>query len=303
MKSNNILRITILPAILLVVASFTITQKPNDKGKDKTQEQSGGKGNDRQDKGNDDNGSERKKSEGENQSAGNNEQSGKGKDQQDRKNDQQGKGSDHKEKGNDHKGKGDDDYGKDKSAENAKYKHDDDGKKGRGDGNYEKMNGKRDADIDWNVNNRSDRKLPKDHKKVTVCHKPDGNGANGVNISISENALKAHLNHGDQAGNCNIDYSDRWSTNYVKSRENVYNSYEQSWETMSYSEALLKLAAEKLLGIKTNLSQTRSTLSTQEIQRREALIFELENNRNSLDTQLGVTRQQLNSDVNIIIKL
>jgi hypothetical protein len=72
---------------------------------------------------------------------------------------------------------------------------------------------------------------------------------------------------------------------------------------MSYSEALLKLAAEKLLGIKTNLSQTRSTLSTQEIQRREALIFELENNRNSLDTQLGVTRQQLNSDVNIIIKL
>ena len=174
----------------------------------------------------------------------------------------------------------------------------------RGNGNSRKMNGRRDANINWSLSNFEDRKRPKDQKKVTVCHNPsNGNNNNGVTIRISENALNAHLNHGDRMGACNIDYSDRWSENYVKARENMYNTYEQTWETMSYSEALLRLAAEKLLGIKSSLATQRSTLSPFEIQRREALIFNLQNNMNALDSQIGVTRQRLYSDVNIIIAL
>ena len=38
--------------------------------------------------------------------------------------------------------------------------------------------------------------------KVTVCHVPPGNPANFHDITISENALQAHLNHGDFVGSC-----------------------------------------------------------------------------------------------------
>jgi hypothetical protein len=174
----------------------------------------------------------------------------------------------------------------------------------RGNGNSKVKNGNRDADIDWNLRDFANRRHPKDQKKVTICHNPSTESSNnGVTINVSENALQAHLNHGDQRGNCNINYSDRWSDRYVKSRENVYNRYEQTWETMSYSEALLRLAADKLLGIRSNLDRSRSTLTPDEIQRREALILDLQNNVYSLENQLGQTRQQLDSDVNIIIQL
>ena len=33
--------------------------------------------------------------------------------------------------------------------------------------------------------------------KITVCHKPPGNVANCHEISVSMNALQAHLDHGD----------------------------------------------------------------------------------------------------------
>ena len=38
--------------------------------------------------------------------------------------------------------------------------------------------------------------------KLTVCHVPPGNPANFHDITISENALQAHLNHGDFVGSC-----------------------------------------------------------------------------------------------------
>jgi len=39
-------------------------------------------------------------------------------------------------------------------------------------------------------------------KKVFVCHIPPGNHFNAHTIWISENALKAHLAHGDVLGKC-----------------------------------------------------------------------------------------------------
>jgi hypothetical protein len=38
--------------------------------------------------------------------------------------------------------------------------------------------------------------------KVTICHVPPGNPGNFHDISVSENASQAHLNHGDLEGSC-----------------------------------------------------------------------------------------------------
>ena len=38
--------------------------------------------------------------------------------------------------------------------------------------------------------------------KVDVCHIPPGNPANAHTINVSENAVKAHLAHGDTLGAC-----------------------------------------------------------------------------------------------------
>ncbi|MFV9646532.1 MAG: hypothetical protein ACNYWU_11980 [Desulfobacterales bacterium] len=38
--------------------------------------------------------------------------------------------------------------------------------------------------------------------KITVCHVPPGNPSNFHDITISENALQAHLDHGDFVGSC-----------------------------------------------------------------------------------------------------
>jgi hypothetical protein len=39
-------------------------------------------------------------------------------------------------------------------------------------------------------------------KKVTLCHVPPGNPAQGQTISVAEAAVSAHLAHGDQTGPC-----------------------------------------------------------------------------------------------------
>jgi cysteine-rich repeat protein len=39
-------------------------------------------------------------------------------------------------------------------------------------------------------------------KKVTICHVPRGNPANAHTITVDEHALRAHVAHGDQLGEC-----------------------------------------------------------------------------------------------------
>jgi 5'-nucleotidase len=48
----------------------------------------------------------------------------------------------------------------------------------------------------------------KGNAKVEVCHIPPGNPSNYHTIRISEKALKAHLAHGDVAGDCNTVFPD-----------------------------------------------------------------------------------------------
>jgi hypothetical protein len=40
------------------------------------------------------------------------------------------------------------------------------------------------------------------NKKVTICHIPPGNPDNAHTIRVSENAVDAHLAHGDELGKC-----------------------------------------------------------------------------------------------------
>lgn len=39
--------------------------------------------------------------------------------------------------------------------------------------------------------------------KIVICHVPPGNPNNRHTIEVSQNALQAHLDHGDYIGSCN----------------------------------------------------------------------------------------------------
>ncbi|MFD2823697.1 hypothetical protein ACFS5M_08455 [Lacinutrix iliipiscaria] len=41
------------------------------------------------------------------------------------------------------------------------------------------------------------------NEKITICHIPPGNPENSHEITVSINALNAHLAHGDTIGKCN----------------------------------------------------------------------------------------------------
>lgn len=289
MRTKTILRIAILPLLAVSVLAFTVGPfQKDEKGNkgNKPQQQDSNKGNGKS-------GSNNGKSDRNN---GNDKSNAKGNDRVDFKHRGNNEnGNKQKSHGNE-KSAGNKNNGKSKDYFKIKGNH-------RGNGNSKNLNGKRDLDINWGFNDYANRKRPKNQKKVTICHKPSTNASkSGVTISVSENALEAHRNHGDEIGNCN-NYPSGWDDNYIKSRENVFSVYEQTWERMSYSEALLQLALQKLVGARTNLNRDRLQLSSTEIQRREALIYDLENNTTLLDTQLGVTRQRLDSDVNIIVQL
>lgn len=271
---TNLLKITIAPALLFAVLSFTILQPGNGKGNKDQSHKGNGKGeNGKEDRGRE---NDHQPGEKENQSDGKH-PNGSG------KND---KRDEHADNGPHGKGNSD----KNMHAENGK---------GNMKGSKENIHWGFDDGIDWNFSNFASRKHPKDLKKVSICHQTGGSYP--VNITVSENAVQAHLKHGDQIGNCNFNFGG-WPKNYITSREDVYNSYENTWESMSYSEALLKIAMDKLLGVKTDLNNNRSRLSAQEIQRRELLIMDLQNNTNALNSQLGTTRQAL-SGINININL
>jgi len=45
-----------------------------------------------------------------------------------------------------------------------------------------------------------------DDGKVTICHIPPGNPDNAHTIRVSENAVDAHLDHGDTLGECKEKY-------------------------------------------------------------------------------------------------
>ncbi len=141
--------------------------------------------------------------------------------------------------------------------------------------------------VDWFPNQKYyEFKNSKDFKKVTICHKPNGSEY-PVTISVSENALKAHLNHGDYIGECKDWDRSKYSDNYWSTRTNYYNQYVQTTETLSLGQQLLALAINKLTNSQQQLTAQRPNLTSSQISDRELAIINLQNDtydlRNSLD--------------------
>ena len=95
--------------------------------------------------------------------------------------------------------------GKNKQKDNKDFKEKDNN--GQGDDknkNNDKLKFEKDVfyGYNWNDDDFRDRKRYKKQDKVTICHKMNRNGEPGVAISVSENAVKAHMNHGDVVGDC-----------------------------------------------------------------------------------------------------
>lgn len=138
----------------------------------------------------------------------------------------------------------------------------------------------------WTGQNYYDVKYPRNSKKVAMCHKPNGSDY-PVMINVSENAVKAHLNHGDYLGECRDYDRSRYSNTFWETRTNYYNQYVQTTETLSLGEQLLALAINKLTNSQQQLTSQRTTLSSRQISDRELAIINLQNDtydlRNSLD--------------------
>ena len=141
--------------------------------------------------------------------------------------------------------------------------------------------------IDWFTGQKYyEVKNPSQLKKVTICHKPNGSKY-PVTIDVSENALKAHLNHGDYLGECKDWDRSRYSDTYWNTRTNYYNQYAQTTETLSLGQQLLALAINKLTNSQQLLTAQRPRLTSSQISERELAIINLQNDtydlRNSLD--------------------
>lgn len=147
-------------------------------------------------------------------------------------------------------------------------------------------------------NNYYNASGPRGNKKVTICHKPNGN-VYPVMISVSANAVNAHLRHGDYLGECrNYDRS-RYSNKYWNTRNNYYNQYSQTTETLSFGEQLLITAIDVLTNRRTQLANSRSTLQEDELRRKEAAIINLQNDVYNLQNSLDRSNEQVGLQVNL----
>jgi hypothetical protein len=151
--------------------------------------------------------------------------------------------------------------------------------------------------FDPNTNDYRNIKQPKEYKKVTLCHIPKGSKF-PVTISVSENAVKAHLNHGDYLGECNDFDRSRYSDNYWNARKEYYNQYNNTTETLSYGEQLLALAVAKLTKAKAQITPLKSTLQQEELKRKESALIKLQNDVYNLQNSLSKSNKQVGLQVN-----
>ncbi len=143
-----------------------------------------------------------------------------------------------------------------------------------------------DGNIIWDRETFKDRKDLRKNEKVTICHKFDREGS-GVTISVSSNALKAHLGHGDVQGSCPNVSNRNFSDIFIKRRDDYYTTILNGHDQVLYSESVLDYALRRLAESRLQLDQYRASgLPAEEIRRREATVLELEQNTSLLETLL-----------------
>lgn len=150
-------------------------------------------------------------------------------------------------------------------------------------------NGKNDKDgYGWNDETFKERKKLRNQEKVTICHKVNNNNEPGVAISVSANAVKAHMKHGDAMGSCPEVQNSSFSNAYLTKRTDYYNSLQKSQEQVSYSQSILDYAIARLNNSRLQLTTLKANnMPAVEIQSKQATVVELEQNVSLLETLIG----------------
>lgn len=187
-------------------------------------------------------------------------------------------------------GKGNSDHGNGKGNGGNNAKNDREDKNIR----MDKINGKKDKNYynsvygyDWNKESFKERRKLKKQDKVSICHKFSGD--DGVNISVSENAVKAHLNHGDILGDCPTYNDRRYSNKFYDSRKSYYNNLQNTQEQVVYSQSILDYALARLTNSRSQLQVMQNNrLPAADLQRKQESVVQLEQNVSLLETLIGV---------------
>lgn len=146
----------------------------------------------------------------------------------------------------------------------------------------------------WDSNSFKNRVKIKNQEMVTVCHKFSKAGEPNATIRVSAHAAKAHLRHGDAIGECPAFDKNKYSSIYIRQRNNYYNTMENSGEQLSYSKSILDYALARLAQSQLELAILQKQRDRQaEIARKQAAIIQLEQNTSLLQTMIGVTANLL----------
>ena len=187
---------------------------------------------------------------------------------------------------------GDNGNGKNKQKDDKDDKRDDNNGQGD-DKNNNKDKIKFDKDglygYNWNDDDFKDRKRYKKQNKVTICHKVNRKGEPGVAISVSENAVKAHMNHGDVVGECPAVSNTNFSKGFLTNRKDYFNNLQQTQEEIYYSRSVLDYATQRLTNSRLQLQQLQNNNApAQEIERKQQAVVALEQNTTLLQSLIGV---------------
>lgn len=223
------------------------------------------------------------------------ENKGKGnKEQADKQDKGQGKDKDKGNKDGNNGKENDKNDNKDKSNNGNGKGNDNDKDNGRGNDDRDNGNNgkyKMKDGYKWDDETFRDRdKFVKNNEKVTICHKAGKNNEPAVTIRVSENAMKAHMNHGDVMGECTGVNNGTFSDIFIKRRTDYYNTLQDSYEQVTYSRSILDYALERLTGARTQLvTLQNNNAPAADIERRRLLVVDLEENVSLLDRLVGVT--------------
>ena len=151
-------------------------------------------------------------------------------------------------------------------------------------GNSDNANKKSEYNYQWTKETFKDRNKIKGQQKVTICHKFNRGDANAVTISVSANALKAHMGHGDVMGNCPAYADKRYSDKYWRTRDDYYNYIYQNEDQVYYSRSILDYAVERLTGARLQLNMLEnSNMPPAQIEQKRVTVVELEQNVSLLE--------------------
>jgi hypothetical protein len=154
--------------------------------------------------------------------------------------------------------------------------------------------GRNDEGYKWDRETFKDRKKIKNQEKVSICHKTGNNNEPGVSIRVSANAMKAHMNHGDVMGSCPAVKDNRFSNNFLERRTTYYTTLEDTREQVVYSRSILDYALERLAGSRQQLVILQANKApAADIQRKQVVVTELEQNVSLLETLVGAAANLL----------